>query len=186
MRKPMNELVDKFIKDYKSGQLRTTHFLIIFLHCFTGLFFWASYKTRAIPIDTLKEIISSYNFLLPIVLIGLFFRKLRNVKFYLIWLVIGLVQLIIYQLAVDNPDFTFPRGTAFDGLVALLPTLIMFQLMRQIFYSIKRKEMIISIRQFRMTFYEEEDKRNMTWTEVLFSILLMLTAIFSGTIFLNP
>lgn len=82
----------------------------------------------------------------------------------------------------DNPDFMFTRKTSFEGLLALLPTLIMFQLLRQIFLSLKGQEMIISIRHYRMTMYEEEDRRNMTWLDVAFSIILMATAVFSGAL----
>lgn len=40
--------------------------------------------------------------------------------------------------------------------------------------------MIISIRQFRMSMWEEEENRNITWLEVLFSITIALTAVLSN------
>ena len=155
--------------------------MVILAHPIIGVLIWYTYQQGLMSKETLKDFTSGYMFLLPLLLVGLFFRKLRNIKFYLVWLAISIIQVFIHPLVKDNPDFTLPRGTSFDGLMALLPTLIMFQLFRQLFFSLKGQEMIISIRHYRMTMYEEEDRRNMTWIEVVFSILLMLTAILSGS-----
>jgi hypothetical protein len=55
--------------------------------------------------------------------------------------------------------------------------MVMFQILRIIFIKTNNKEMIISIRKFRMTRWEEEDNRNMTWLEVGFSLTLFATVI---------
>lgn len=176
----MSKLTDKLKKDFKSGHLSKTDLIILLTHPTIGLLIWYSYQQDLFDKETLKDFTNIYLFLLPLLLVGLFFRKLRNIQFYLAWLLISIAHLFIYPMVYENPDFTFPRGNSFDGLVALLPTLVVFQFFRQIFYSIKGQEIIISTRHFRMTMYEEEDRRNMTWIEVIFSILLMLTATLSG------
>jgi hypothetical protein len=178
----MSKLIDKFILDFKSGQLDKTDLIVIFIHPTIGLLIWYTYQLDLLDKDILRDFTGGYLFLLPLALVGLFFRKLRNIKFYLAWLTISVTHVYIYPLVKDIQDFTLPRGTSFDGLMALLPTLIMFQLLRQIYFSVKGQEIIISIRHYRMTMYEERDKRKMTWIEVLFSILLALTATLSGII----
>lgn len=176
----MRKLIDKFLLDFKSGQINKTDLIVILTHPIIGLLIWYTYQQNILDKETLKEFTSGYLFLLPLILVALLFRRLRNIKFYLVWLTISISHVFIYPLVRDNQDFTLHRGSSFDGLVALLPTLILFQIFRQIFYSIKGQEMIISIRHFRMTMYEEEDRRNMTWIEVLFSMLLAMTAVLSG------
>ena len=176
----MNKLTNKFNRNAKSGQLNKTELIIILVHPAIGLLIWYTYQHELLGSELLRNFTSSYLFVLPLLLIGLFFRELRKIRFYLVWLAISIFQTLIYPMVKDNPDFMFTRKTSFEGLLALLPTLIMFQLLRQIFLSLKGQEMIISIRHYRMTMYEEEDRRNMTWLDVAFSIILMATAVFSG------
>jgi Na+/proline symporter len=176
----MSKLTEKLIKDFKSGPINKTDLIIILSHFTIGLSIWFIFTQGLVDKNSLKSFTSGYLFLSPLILVGLFFRRLRRIKFYLAWLIISIIQIFIYQKVKDNPDFIFPRGTAFDGLTSMLPTLILFQICRQIFYLIKGQEMIISLRHYRFTMYEEEDKRNMTWIEVAFSILIGLTAVLSG------
>lgn len=176
----MSNLTDKFKSDFKSGHLNKGDLIIILTHLTIGLLIWGVYKNDLVDNKLLKDFTSTYFFLTPFLLVGLFFRKLRKPKFYLIWLIISIAQLLIYPFVKNNLDFDFPRGTAFDGLVALFPTLMVYQLLRLTFYSVKGQEMIISLRQYRWTMYEKEDSRNMTWLDIVFSIILGLTATLSG------
>ena len=152
-------------------------FLSLAIHLLICLFLWTIYKYDLIEIGKVKTLTNFYFFMIPLLLIGLMFRNLRDTRFYIIWTIVGLIQLFIFFLVKDNPDFYFPRGTAFDGLKALLPVLIMFQILRQISLRVYKREMVISIRQYRMSWYEEEESRNMTWIEVLFSMILLGTSI---------
>lgn len=152
------------------------------VHCLICLFFWTSYRFDLIPVSAIKIWTNGYFFILPLILIGLLFRNLRNVKYFIVWTIIGLIQLLVYFVIKDNPDFLFPRGTGLSGLKSLLPVLIIFQILRQISLKVYNREMIISIRHFRMTMYEEEDNRDMTWIEVLFSLILLASAIIFSAI----
>ncbi len=173
----MNRLLTKIKEDYKL-RLGILDLILVSIHLLVGLIFWMIYNVDLISGINLKMWISAYYFLVPFALVGLFYRNLRNFKYYLIWIVIGLIQLLIYNLIKDNPDFQFPRSTAFSGLKTLLPTLLMFQIFRLVFFSLRGQEMIITMRQGRMTMWEEEEKRNMTLIEVVFSMLLAVTIIF--------
>jgi len=172
----MSSLTNKLSDDYKL-RLRTTDLIVVSIHLLVGLIFWTTYNLDWTSGTNIKQWVSGYYFLVPFALVGLFFRNLRNFKFYLIWIAIGLIQLIVYYAVKDNPDFQFQRGTAFSGLKALLPTLLVFQVFRLIFFSLRGQEMIVTMRKGRMTMSEEEERRNMTWIEVVFSLLLMATII---------
>jgi hypothetical protein len=154
--------------------------LILAVHFLLVLTMWVSFEQRLIPADNLKDFISGYFFLLPLTLVGLFFRNLRNFNFFIIWLTIASIQFIIFPELHDLRGYQFYRGSAFTSLRTLLPTLIVFQLLRIIFIKTHNMEMIISIRQYRMSRWEDEENRNMTWLEVAFSITIALTAVFSN------
>lgn len=166
----MKKIIEKSRNNY-------VDFISLTIHLLICLFLWTIYEYGLIEIGKVKALTNFYFFMIPLLLIGLLFRNLRNTRFYIIWTIVGLIQLFIYFLVKDNPEFYFPRGTAFDGLKALLPVLIMFQILRQISLKVYKREMIISIRHYRMSWYEEEEKRNMTLIEVLFSLILFGTSI---------
>jgi len=146
-------------------------------HSIICLLLWVCYNFNLVPLEIIKSCTFVYFFILPLILISLLFRNLRNLKYYSFWIIIGLIQLLIYYCSKDNHDFFLARGTGLVSLKVLLPVLIMFQLLRQISLKVYKQEMIISIRHYRMNFYEEEEKRNMTWMEVLFSLILFATTI---------
>ena len=172
----MNRLVTKLSDDYKP-KLLVADFIVIFTHLLVGLIFFGLCNLDLLSRTDIKEWISGYFFLMPFALVGLFFRNLRRLKFYFIWIVIGIIQMMIYYSLSDNPDFQFVRGNGLSGLKALLPTLIVFQILRLTFFNLRGQEMIVTMRRGRMTMWEEEEKRNMTWLEVLFSMLLIGTVI---------
>jgi hypothetical protein len=172
----MSTLLAKLSDDYKP-RLRVADFVIIFAHVLVGLIFVSFCSLEIASGSAIKEWINGYYFLMPFALIGLFFRNLRRLKFYLVWVIIGMIQLPIYYSLKDNQDFQFFRGNAFSGLKALLPALIVFQILRLTFFNLRGQEMIVTMSKGRMTMWEEEEKRNMTLIEVVFSLILMGTII---------
>ncbi len=157
--------------------LKRVDYITIVGHLLICTFLWTSYTFEIIQIQNIKQWTNIYFFALPLFMVGLQFRNLRNLNYYLIWTIIGIIQLIVFIIEKDNPDFYFINGTGLDGLKALLPVLTLFQVFRQISLKWFKREMILSLQQYRMTWYEDEEKRNMTWTEVLFSISLFGTSI---------
>jgi hypothetical protein len=162
--------------------IKTLGFKVVDVITLTGhsvicLLLWICYNFQLVSLKIIKSCIFDYFLILPFILIFLLFRNLRNIKFYFFWFIFGLLQLLVYYNAKDNTDFFFARGTGLVSLKILLPVLIMFQILRQISLIVYKQEMILSLRHFRMSFYEEEENRNMTWMEVLFSLILYATAI---------
>ncbi len=58
--------------------------------------------------------------------------RANSFKFYLTWLTISIGS-SVYFMVDGLTELSYPRGTAFSGLKALLPTLIIFQLFRIVF-----------------------------------------------------
>lgn len=163
--------------DIKSKQLTKAEIATIVVHLLVSLVFWTTYKFDLLSTEDLKGLISGYYFLVPFAIVGLFFRNLRGLTFFLPWLAISIGQLIVYFMVDGLTEFFYARGTAFSGLKALLPTLVLFQLLRMILLKTKGRELIVTMRTGRFTMWEEEDNRNMTWIEVAFSLLLLGTIV---------
>lgn len=161
----------------QKSKLNRVDYITIAGHLLICTFLWASYTFEIIRIENIKQWTNIYFFAIPLFLIGLQFRNLRNLNYYFSWTIIGIIQLIVFVIEKDNSDFYFINGTGLGGLKALLPVLILFQIFRQISLKRFKREMIISLQQYRMTWYEDEEKRNMTWAEVIFSISLFGTSI---------
>lgn len=150
------------------------------IHLLVVLIMWIAHQKHLLSTNALKDLISGYFFILPLALVGLFFRSLRNFNIYLIWLFIAVVQLLVYPTLHELPGYQYYRGSAFTPLRSLLPTLIAYQLLRIIFIKIYNMDMIISINRFRGSRWEDQENRNITWLEVVFSVSLALIAIFSN------
>jgi hypothetical protein len=164
-------------KDFRLKNLTKTEITTVFVHVLVSIALWTIYKYDLIPTKDLKGWISGYYFLVPFVIVGLFFRNLRSFKFYITWLTVSIGQLVVYFMVDGLTEFSYPRGTAFSGLKALLPTLILFQLFRMILLRAQGRELIITMRKGRFTMWEEEDNRNMTWIEVVMSLVLIGTIV---------
>jgi hypothetical protein len=159
-------------KDFKLKNLTKAEIATVVVHILISLVFWTICKFDLMPAEDLKGWIRGYYFFVPFAIVGLFFRNLRGLKFYLTWLIISIGQLVVYFIVDGLTEFFYARGTAFSGLKALLPTLILFQLLRMILLRTQGRELIVTMRTGRFTMWEEEENRNMTWIEVAFSYFL--------------
>lgn len=164
-------------RDFKLKDLTKTEIASVVIHVLISITFWIAYKFDLMATQDLKKWISGYYFLVPFAVVGIFFRNLRSFKFYLIWLLVSVGQLVVYFMVDGLVEFSYSRGTAFSGLKALLPTLILFQLFRMFLLRTHGRELIVTMRKGRFSMWEEEDNRNMTWIEVVFSMLLMGTIV---------
>lgn len=172
-------------KDFRLKDLTKSEIATVIIHILISVAFWTIYKVDLMPTQDIKGWISGYYFLVPFALVGLFFRNLRSFKFYLTWIFVSVGQLVVYFMVDGLSEFFYPRGTAFSGLKALLPTLILFQLFRLFLLRTQGRELIVTMRKGRFSMWEEEDNRNMTWLEVVFSLLLMGTIVTFSVLWKN-
>ena len=144
----------------------------ICIYLLGSLFLYLSYHYALFSVDKVKLWIYLSYFFVQFALFGLFFRKLRNDKLYLCWCFFGLLQLLVFFLLKDNSVFFNRGGSDLNSLRGLLPSLIVYQILRKIYYKIYKQELIISMSMGRMSFFEEEDNRNMNFLDVAFSLIM--------------
>lgn len=160
-------------QDFKLRKLNGWELTALIVHSLICVAFYAAYRSDLVAVSDLSSWVSIYYFMLPFFVVGALFRSLRNFKYYLAWALIGIGQLIAYSIVYDKPGFLQGHHSAFSGLKALFPTLILFQLFRLYLLKNQGRELIVSMRHGRFSMWEDEDNRRMTWLEVVFSMLLM-------------
>lgn len=163
----------------KSANLKVVDYAIILSHLGISLGIWFWFEQQYFSKDYLKDFTHFYFLVVPFAIVGIFYLRLRNIYFYSIWIFIGIVQLLLYPELNKISEFHFFRGSAFSGMRALLPALIVFQLLRTTFLLTHKKEIIVSLRHYRMSTWEDSENRHMTWIEVGFSLILYATIIIS-------
>ncbi len=173
----MQKLIDKFHTDYKNSHLRISHISILAIHILICIFFWKAYSNDLIEKETLKTWTMFYFFITTFLLMVAYYRQLRNYKVYILWLLVGIGQFIVYMVTKDNPDFMMFRGSSLTPLRALLIMLVTLQLFRQFYMLLTPWELIITYRRF--TWHDTDDNRKMIWLDVVFSIIIYAVTILS-------
>lgn len=167
------------VRIIKYTPLKPIEIGVVLAYFVIALEIWLVNEWHIISYEQLKSFTHFYFLAIPFVLIGMMYSNLRNIYFFMTWVGIGLGQLLIYPKLTGLTQFQYLIGNAFSGMQALLPTLLMFQVLRILFISTHNKELIVTLRKFRMSMWEEEEKRYMTWIEVGYSLIIYATIIFS-------
>ena len=71
--------------------------------------------------------------LIPFFLLFFGYTQLRDIKVFLVWLLLGAGMLVFYIYFKDHPSLQLRRGSALRSFRSLFFFLIMFQVGRQIF-----------------------------------------------------
>jgi hypothetical protein len=175
--KNMMKLMDKNHSDYKNSKIKIGHISVLAIHILICIFFWQAYKTNFILKEVLKAEMMFYFFINPFLLIFGYYRQLRNLKVYLLWLIVGLGQFIFFRFTNGNPDFRIFFITSLTPFKALLTTLLTFQFFRQLYTFLSCGDLIISFGRF--SWFDLYDNRKIMWLDVLFSIIIYLATILS-------
>lgn len=166
----MQKLIDKFYIDFKNSHLKVGHIFILVIHVLICIFFWKAYSNQFIDKEKLKTGTMFYFFMTTFLLMAGYYRQLRNYKVYILWLIVGIGQYIVYVATKDNPDFMMFRGSSLTPMRALLFMLLTLQLFRQLYMLLTPWDLIITYRRF--TCHDTEDNRKMIWLDVVFSIII--------------
>src|SRR5690606_11839678 len=94
-----------------------------------------------------------------------------NYKVYLLWLIGGIIQFVVYFIAKDNSDFQEVNGNNLAPLKTLLVMRLSYQFFRQLFKILTPWELIITAKRFSS--YDLDDKRKLIWLDYLFSFIIV-------------
>ena len=155
---------------YKNNTLKNSDLVLWSVHILVSLLLWITYKYEIIPLETVSKAALFYFWMVPGLLLTCYYRQLRSYKVYLLWLITGIIQLVVYFIAKDYPDFQKVNDNNLASLKTLLVMLLSFQFFRQLFKLLTPWELIITIKRFSS--YDLDDKRKLIWLDYLFSLII--------------
>jgi hypothetical protein len=129
-------------------------------------------------INILKDAVDTYalsvGLLIPFSLLFLGYVYLRQVKIYLLWLMLGIGMLIFYFKFRDAGVLQMRRGTALNSFKSLLWFLVVFQVSRMVFIRLIGREYVTPSIGGSSDLFEE---RNPQLADFIMFVLLFLTII---------
>lgn len=147
--------------------------VLLIVHILLCLFMGLTYYFEILTIEhwyTIFAYFLIYQLILTFTLILGYYTQLRNTKIYVAWLLVAIVQTIVYYQLNDVLDLTEKEHRHLTPLRTLLPMLLSFQFFRLLFKRFTTWELIIPYK--RSDWYDEADNRKIIWLDILFSILI--------------
>ena len=130
----------------KSKILKIDYY-VVGLYIGIGLLLFLAYKFGILSQDTINSGLLGFGLMGSLLLYGFYYKRLRYLKVNLIWILISLIQVLIYSISVKNTDFNDAIGGTFLNSLFYLPLmLVIFQTLRLIYKLIFRYEIIINLR----------------------------------------
>ncbi|WP_439185933.1 hypothetical protein [Carboxylicivirga taeanensis] len=159
--------------------LKTFDVVLIFLYIIWCVGLTIGYKSDYFEFQFIKKAIGLTGFGSALLIYGIYSKKLRNNKIFIVWLVIGLVQFIIYILYSDLPEFSTPKGSVLSPIKGLLIAVVVYRGIRHLYYKIFRRELIITDRGDFVGERSFDEQRTIGKSDFIFSILGGLIIIFA-------
>lgn|SRR5690554_3666143 len=166
--------------------------LIIYL-LISGILYFL-YSNKMLARNDMNMLIFFYGFGTSLGLLVAYMKELRNNFNFILWTIIGLIQYWIYSINKKDLYFNMrdyskaDNWVSFESKVSALSTdtfksvivvLISIKLFDWIFKKITGLNLIGTY--YRFSWYDDSDKRRITWLDVLFNVILYtitLTAVF--------
>lgn len=143
-------------------------YIVALVYVGVGGFIWLVYKYSFLPQDQINGIMA-ITFIGPISLFLMYYKRFRIMSVTLLWLCIGILQLIsVYQLK-DNPDFKAVNGTYADNYMNLLLMVVLITLFRIISLVTTRQEFVVA------AWFSPKDNRKLNVLDYILSFIGFLT-----------
>lgn len=160
--------------------------VLIFYLILSGLVY-LTFRMRILPRELINILIFFYGFGTAFGLLALYIRELRNNLNYLIWLGIGIIQFLVFYSCQDNMYFNMRNystqsdwvsfadrinSLSTSSLKATIFVLIGIKIFDLLSQKLTGKKLIGTYRRF--TWYSIEDKRKISWLDIVFNLILYL------------
>ncbi|MFH6957459.1 hypothetical protein ACHRV1_08635 [Flavobacterium aquidurense] len=160
---------NKLIRCYK---LNKWNIITVCIYLLLSIFLWMYCLENKID---QKEILFYYGFGTQFFIYSFQYRELRNFNYFLIWIVIAIIQFCIYLAIKDSPELALVNGNAALGLRSTIITLLLFQFLRFLSLQIQHKELVAPARSSKTDLLDE---RKITIFDVICFIIFVAVTIF--------
>jgi hypothetical protein len=89
-----------------------------------------------------KKVVLAYSFGTPLLLYGLQYKSLRNIRNFIIWIAFGLYHIFLYNKLIEVNYLQYVRGHAAHGLQYTIYFVFLFQVLRFFHLKITGKELV--------------------------------------------
>lgn len=92
--------------------------------------------------DNIDTFALAVGLLIPFSLLFFCYKQLRDIKFYVVWFILGIGMLLFYYYFKDVASLQMKRGSALRSFKSLFVFLVLFQLSRIIFIKVTGREYV--------------------------------------------
>ncbi len=164
----------KYVPDLKIFDVVLIFIYIIWCLCLIMVF-----KNGYFEFQSIKQAIQLTGFGSAFLIYGMYDKKLRNNKIFFTWLVICIIQFLIYVLYADLPEFSHPKGSSLSPIRGLLISVLTYRVIRYLYYKIFKRELIITGRGDFVGRRSFEEHRTVGKADFIFSILGAMIILFA-------
>ena len=126
------------------------------------------YYISPLTLEDKQSYIFGYAILTQLFLYMFGYKALRNMSYFVCWVVIALIHLFIYLNIKDSLTTTFMTKGANTGLRNTIFLLILFQILRVISLNVQHQELVVPSKGGKMDLYEE---RKFNFLDFLFFLV---------------
>jgi hypothetical protein len=121
--------------------------IMLVIHLGVGIFFVMAYFLFYSNIETIKMMILGYYTLFNVFFLFFYHSQLRVRRIYLIWMVIAIIQLVLYFININNLMWSkWAFNNVLSTLAGLPIVLVLYQAFRRMALQREGKDLIIGIR----------------------------------------
>lgn len=153
-------------KLFLKEKLNIRNLIIIAIYTIVSFFLYVYFEVTKKPETSL---LFGYSFITHFWLIGFDYRALRKLNYFCFWLLVGIIQFVIYLNIKDNPTYALVNGHAANGFRTTLILLIGFQFVRLLSFEIQGVDFVMPQKSGKMDMFNE---REFTNVDIVLSFLL--------------
>lgn len=159
-----------FDKPLKTDVILVVVYVVITLLLFLNTYYNSNFSGN-------KKIILAYIVFSQMSIYSLFYRGLRNGYLFIVHVLLGILEIIFWQIFRDEPQLQFEIGFAGTGLRYTLILIVLFQTLRLLHLEFFKSELETVMHGGRSLFEE----RKLKWSDWLCGALYFMTMIFLWT-----
>ncbi len=165
--------------EIKGRRIKTTRFslydvisIIVYILLIVFIAYKGVYKSSS---ESTGKWLIAYSFGTPLFLYIVNYKSLRNIRIYLIWITISIFHLVLYNKLQGFESLSTHGGHSANGLQYTIVYLILWQLLRVIYYKITKMELVAPM---RGSYYDYFDCRKLSILDYTAFIIYMGVFIF--------
>lgn len=175
------------------NRLNKLHKTVLLVYLTISVLILIIFNSNLLSRESKNIMIFFYGFGTAFGLLVAYMKELRNNLNYFLWIGIGIIHFVIYEICKNDFYFNMRNYNAnqdnwvsfadktsslsTDSLKGTIIVLVSIKIFDWVFQRLTNKQLIGTYRRF--SWYSAEDNRRITWLDVVFNIILYFITIFA-------